>query len=100
MLRTQKQEQHYLEIKKSLLQSEMVRLETTINEQKNVHFEITESTVCPECRKRFTAQGAFVHYPDGELVHLSCYDKRIMADNLFGAWSISNGSNYVAKLAI
>lgn len=84
VLRTQIGEQHHLEIKKSLLQSELIRLKEMLNDQKNMHFEITETTVCPECRKRFTAQGAFVHYPNGEIVHLSCYDKRIMATNLFG----------------
>lgn len=84
VLRTQMAESHHLEMKKALLTAEISRVEGLIRDQQNISFEINEFSVCPECRKRFTNQSVFVRYPNGDVVHLSCHDKRVMASNLFG----------------
>ena len=36
---------------------------------------VTEFSVCPVCRKKFSNQSAFVRYPDGKIVHYSCQEK-------------------------
>ncbi|XP_058451128.1 vam6/Vps39-like protein [Malaya genurostris] len=39
------------------------------------HFLVTELSVCPVCKKKFSYQSAFVRTPDGSIVHFSCQDK-------------------------
>ncbi|KNC27078.1 hypothetical protein FF38_10779 [Lucilia cuprina] len=73
-----------LEIKKGLLEARLKRCTELVLEQQNIHFELNEFSVCPECKKRFANQSAFVRYPNGNVVHLSCHDKKVMAANLFG----------------
>ncbi|XP_073823691.1 vacuolar protein sorting 39 isoform X1 [Musca autumnalis] len=84
VIRTKTAHEHHMEMKKALLQAEIRRCTELVREQQNISFEINEFTTCPECKKRFANQSAFVRYPNGEIVHLSCHDKRIMASNLFG----------------
>ncbi|KAL3283596.1 hypothetical protein HHI36_006734 [Cryptolaemus montrouzieri] len=38
---------------------------------------ITELNVCPVCKKRFGNQSALVRYPNGDVVHYSCQDKKL-----------------------
>ncbi|XP_075145263.1 vacuolar protein sorting 39 [Haematobia irritans] len=83
VIRTKTAHEHHMEMKKALLQAEIRRCTDLVQEQQNISFEINEFTACPECKKRFANQSAFVRYPNGEIVHLSCHDKRIMASNLF-----------------
>lgn len=73
-----------LEITRGLLEARLKRVTEQVLEQQRIHFELTEFSVCPECKKRFANQSAFVRYPNGDIVHLSCHDKRVMADKLFG----------------
>lgn len=84
VLRAQTAHNHHMEMKRALLIAEIQRSSDLVREQQSKCFEITETTICTECRKRFANQSAFVRYPNGELVHLSCHDKRAMAVNLFG----------------
>ncbi|KAJ9588747.1 hypothetical protein L9F63_017951, partial [Diploptera punctata] len=37
---------------------------------------MTEFNVCPVCKKRFGNQSAFARYPNGDIVHYSCQDRR------------------------
>ncbi|XP_001853245.2 vam6/Vps39-like protein [Culex quinquefasciatus] len=39
------------------------------------HFLVTELSVCPVCKKKFSYQSAFVRTPEGNIVHFSCQDK-------------------------
>lgn len=39
------------------------------------HFLVTELSVCPVCKKKFSYQSAFVRTPEGNIVHYSCQDK-------------------------
>uniref|UniRef100_A0A1I8Q852 CNH domain-containing protein n=1 Tax=Stomoxys calcitrans TaxID=35570 RepID=A0A1I8Q852_STOCA len=82
VIRTKTAHEHHMEIKKALLQAEIRRCTELVQEQQNISFELNEFTTCPECKKRFANQSAFVRYPNGEIVHLSCHDKRIMTANL------------------
>lgn len=79
VVRTQMAESHQRQIMRGLLQAEAARLEAAIEQEKSKSFEMNESTVCPECKKRFANQTAFVRYPDGQIVHLSCYDRVVSA---------------------
>lgn len=83
VLRSQMATANQLEIKKSLLQSQIRQAKEVLRAHMSTTFEMTETTVCPECRKRFTNPATFVRYPNGEVVHLSCHDKRVAAANLF-----------------
>lgn len=77
--RTLMNESHQRQVMRGLLKAEAARLQAAVAKEKKKSFEINESTVCPECRKRFTNQTAFVRYPDGQVVHLSCYDRVVSA---------------------
>ena len=37
---------------------------------------LTEMKVCPVCKKKFSNQSAFARYPNGDIVHYSCQDKK------------------------
>ncbi|KAK7863279.1 hypothetical protein R5R35_005325 [Gryllus longicercus] len=50
-------------------------------QEQRVHFEsqsilVTEFNVCSVCKKRFGNQSAFARYPNGDIVHYSCQDRR------------------------
>lgn len=76
VLRTQMTRKHHDQIMQGLLAAECARVQEQIRQYEKKSVTITEFTVCPECKKRFTNQGAFVYYPNGEVVHLSCHDKK------------------------
>ncbi|CAG9762237.1 unnamed protein product [Ceutorhynchus assimilis] len=42
----------------------------------NKHVLITELSVCPACKKRFSNQTALVRYPNGDVVHFACFTER------------------------
>nr|CAG4643717.1 EOG090X0131 [Lepidurus arcticus] len=37
---------------------------------------MTEFNVCHVCKKRFGSQSAFIRYPNGDIVHFSCQDRK------------------------
>ncbi|KAK4886156.1 hypothetical protein RN001_002427 [Aquatica leii] len=44
-------------------------------QSQSVH--ITDLNVCPVCKKRFGNQSAFVRYPNGDVVHYSCQERKL-----------------------
>ncbi|KAM7360062.1 vacuolar protein sorting 39 [Cochliomyia hominivorax] len=84
VIRQKMAKRNEMTIKRSLLEARLRRVTEAVLEQQKIYFEMTEFSVCPECKKRFPNQSAFVRYPNGDVVHLSCHDKRVMAANLFG----------------
>ncbi|XP_030374539.1 vam6/Vps39-like protein [Scaptodrosophila lebanonensis] len=79
VLRQKIVEQHERHIKRGLLEAELARLKAAVQKEMEKSFEITESTLCVVCKKRFNIQGVFVRYPNGHLVHLSCNDRTVKA---------------------
>lgn len=79
VIRTNLADQHERKIMMGLLQAEATRLQVAVDTEKKKCFELNEATVCPECKKRFANQTAFVRYPNGQVVHLSCYDRCLEA---------------------
>ncbi|KAH8360113.1 hypothetical protein KR093_010845 [Drosophila rubida] len=77
VIRTQIAEKHERQIMIGLLRAEASRLQTEIDKEKKKSFELNDTTLCPECKKRFVNQTAFVRYPNGQIVHLSCYDRSV-----------------------
>ncbi|KAI8045055.1 vam6/Vps39-like protein [Drosophila gunungcola] len=68
-------DKHQMQMMCGLLESEATRLESAVEAQRGISFELNEFSVCPECRKRLPSQSAFVRYPNGQIVHLSCHDR-------------------------
>ncbi|XP_017845432.1 vam6/Vps39-like protein [Drosophila busckii] len=77
--RKQLADSHQRQIMRGLLQAEVAHQEEQIEKLKKQSFELNEFSVCPECKKRFANQTAFVRYPTGKVVHLSCYDRALEA---------------------
>ncbi|EDV92920.1 vam6/Vps39-like protein [Drosophila grimshawi] len=75
VVRTQLAERHQRQVMRGLLQAEAARLQGAIGHEKKKSFEMNELTMCPVCKKRFANETAFVRYPNGRVVHLSCYDR-------------------------
>ncbi|KAH8295279.1 hypothetical protein KR018_009557 [Drosophila ironensis] len=74
-MRKMMSDKHHAQIKCGLLEAESNRLDAELAAKEETWFEVNESSVCPECGKRFPSQSAFVRYPNGEIVHLSCHDR-------------------------
>ncbi|KAH8382910.1 hypothetical protein KR009_005771 [Drosophila setifemur] len=68
-------DKHQLQMMCALLKAEARRLDAELEAKRNISFELNEYSVCPECKKRFPSQSAFVRYPNGQIVHLSCHDR-------------------------
>ncbi|XP_017141940.1 vam6/Vps39-like protein [Drosophila miranda] len=68
-------DKHHMQMMCGLLQAESNRLEAALQAKRAISFELNENSVCPECKKRFPSQSAFVRYPNGQIVHLSCHDR-------------------------
>ncbi|BES93929.1 Vacuolar sorting protein 39 domain 1 [Nesidiocoris tenuis] len=60
---------------KGLLNAQRLHLKKLKIEQESRKIVMTDVMVCPVCKKRFGNQSAFVHYPNGDVVHYSCQDK-------------------------
>ncbi|XP_068156071.1 vam6/Vps39-like protein [Drosophila tropicalis] len=78
-IRTQLADKHQRQMMIGLLEAESNRLQSELKNQKQIAFELNEFSVCPECKKRFSSQSAFVRYPNGQVVHLSCHDRSARA---------------------
>ncbi|BFF89286.1 vam6/Vps39-like protein [Drosophila madeirensis] len=68
-------DKHHMQMMCGLLEAESNRLEAALQAKRAISFELNENSVCPECKKRFPSQSAFVRYPNGQIVHLSCHDR-------------------------
>ncbi|KAK5643487.1 hypothetical protein RI129_007332 [Pyrocoelia pectoralis] len=71
------EDRRHVQLLKGLLYAEHLQcLEARLHLQsQSVH--ITDLNVCPVCKKRFGNQSAFVRYPNGDVVHYSCQDRKL-----------------------
>ncbi|KAH0951330.1 hypothetical protein HN011_003413 [Eciton burchellii] len=65
------------QVLKGLLYAEHLQVQ-----EQRMHYEsqnvlMTEFNICPVCKKRFGNQSAFARYPNGDIVHYSCQDRKI-----------------------
>ncbi|XP_053974319.1 vam6/Vps39-like protein [Hylaeus volcanicus] len=65
-----------IQVLKGLLYAEHLQVQ-----EQRMHYEsqnvlMTEFNICPVCKKRFGNQSAFARYPNGDIVHYSCQDRR------------------------
>ncbi|XP_017104995.2 vam6/Vps39-like protein isoform X1 [Drosophila bipectinata] len=74
-LRSMLAEKHQSQIMCGLLEAESNRLEKELQAKKNISFEVNEFTLCSDCEKPFNIPRRFVRFPNGDIVHLSCYDR-------------------------
>ncbi|XP_077303016.1 vacuolar protein sorting 39 [Arctopsyche grandis] len=65
-----------MQVLKGLLYAENLQVQELkmIHESQSV--VVADYNVCPVCKKRFGNQSAFVRYPNGDIVHYSCQDKK------------------------
>ncbi|XP_024940137.1 vam6/Vps39-like protein isoform X2 [Cephus cinctus] len=69
-------EKRRTQVLKGLLYAEHLQVQ-----ERRMHYEsqsvlMTEFNICPVCKKRFGNQSAFARYPNGDIVHYSCQDRR------------------------
>ncbi|KAF2900283.1 hypothetical protein ILUMI_05905 [Ignelater luminosus] len=62
---------------KGLLYAEHLQCQETRLHLQSQSVHITDLNVCPVCKKRFGNQSAFVRYPNGDVVHYSCQDRKL-----------------------
>ncbi|XP_003707577.1 vacuolar protein sorting 39 isoform X2 [Megachile rotundata] len=65
-----------IQVLKGLLYAEHLQVQ-----EQRMHYEsqsvlMTEFNICPVCKKRFSNQSAFARYPNGDIVHYSCQDRK------------------------
>ncbi|KAG8034753.1 hypothetical protein G9C98_007829, partial [Cotesia typhae] len=75
-LHNQLSERRKIQVLKGLLQAEHLQVQ-----EQRMHYEsksvlMTEFNICPVCKKRFGNQSAFARYPNGEIVHYSCQERK------------------------
>lgn len=75
VIRFQMEKKRINKISKGLLKSEVLRLQEQKMSCQKKSITINDFTICPECKKRFTNQSAFVRIPNGDVVHLLCFNK-------------------------
>lgn len=68
-------DKHQSQIMCGLLEAELNRLEKEVQAKENTSFEVNEFTLCSDCEKPFNIPRRFVRFPNGDIVHLSCYDR-------------------------
>ena len=66
-----------IQVLKGLLYAEHLQVQ-----EQRMHYEsqsvlMTEFNICPVCKKRFSNQSAFARYPNGDIVHYSCQDRKV-----------------------
>ncbi|XP_023290405.1 vam6/Vps39-like protein [Orussus abietinus] len=64
------------QVLKGLLYAEHLQVQ-----EQRMHYEsqsvlMTEFNICPVCKKRFGNQSAFARYPNGDIVHYSCQERK------------------------
>lgn len=64
------------QVLKGLLYAEHLQVQELRMMYESQSVLMTEVNVCPVCKKRFGNQSAFVRYPNGDIVHYSCQEKR------------------------
>ncbi|XP_021925898.1 vam6/Vps39-like protein isoform X1 [Zootermopsis nevadensis] len=64
------------QVLKGLLYAEHLQVQELRMSYESQSILMTEFNVCPVCKKRFGNQSAFARYPNGDIVHYSCQDRR------------------------
>ncbi|XP_044728700.1 vam6/Vps39-like protein [Chrysoperla carnea] len=75
-LRTKLSERRQTQVLKGLLYAEHLQAQELRIMYEKQNILITELNVCTVCKKRFANQSAFVRYPNGDIVHYSCQDRK------------------------
>lgn len=70
------QERRHMQLMRGLLYAEHLTCQETKMMLESQYITVTEFNVCPACKKRFGNQSALVRYPNGEVVHFSCQEKK------------------------
>lgn len=65
-----------VQLLKGLMKSEHLRCLDEKLQLQSQHVLITDMNVCFVCKKRFGNQSALVRYPNGDVVHFSCHEKK------------------------
>ncbi|XP_043251331.1 vam6/Vps39-like protein [Colletes gigas] len=65
-----------VQVLKSLLCAEHLQVQEQRMYYESHNVLMTEFNICPVCKKRFGNQSAFARYPNGDIVHYSCQDRR------------------------
>lgn len=74
-LHSQLERRSRTQVLKGLLSAEDLQAREELMALQSDSVTLTEQSVCPVCKKRFTNQSAFVRYPNGKIVHYSCQEK-------------------------
>ncbi|XP_067011579.1 vam6/Vps39-like protein [Anabrus simplex] len=69
-------ERRRTQVLKGLLYAEHLQVQELRIHYESQSISMTEFNVCPVCKKRFGNQSAFARYPNGDIVHYSCQDRR------------------------
>jgi tetratricopeptide (TPR) repeat protein len=70
-------ERRRVQLLKGLLYAEHLQCQEMRLHLQSQHVLVTELNVCPVCKKRFGNQSALIRYPNGDVVHYSCQEKRL-----------------------
>ncbi|CAG9858629.1 unnamed protein product [Phyllotreta striolata] len=70
------QERRNMQLMNGLLYAEHLQFQEQKLTLQSQHVLVTDLNVCPVCKKRFGNQSALVRYPNGDVVHYSCQDKK------------------------
>ncbi|XP_049943822.1 vam6/Vps39-like protein [Schistocerca serialis cubense] len=69
-------ERRTTQVLKGLLYAEHLQVQEMRMQYESQSITMTEFNVCPVCKKRFGNQSAFARYPNGDIVHYSCQERR------------------------
>nr|XP_023015227.1 vam6/Vps39-like protein isoform X1 [Leptinotarsa decemlineata] len=70
-------ERRNMQLMKGLLYAEHLQCQEVKLALQSQHVLVTEMNVCPVCKKRFGNQSALVRYPNGDVVHYSCQERKL-----------------------
>ncbi|XP_046383475.1 vam6/Vps39-like protein [Ischnura elegans] len=69
-------ERRNVQVLRGLLAAEYIQVKESKIHHESQSIVMTEFNVCPVCKKRFGNQSAFARYPNGDIVHYSCQEKK------------------------
>lgn len=78
-LQKQLNERRQVLILKGLTYAENLQMQEQRMLYESQSVKMTEFNVCSVCKKRFGNQSAFALYPDGDIVHLGCQDRKVLS---------------------
>jgi len=70
-------ERRRAQVLKGLIYAEHLQVQELRMSYESQSILMTEFNVCPVCKKRFGNQSAFARYPNGDIVHYSCQERRL-----------------------